>query len=55
MTLCRDKEMTIEILDYHIKQLENTTELCIWDDKSFDEAMFELIKRIKRFGKRERI
>ena len=37
--------MTLEVLDYRIKQLANITGLCIFDDESFDEALFDLIRR----------
>lgn len=37
--------MTVEVLDYRIKQLANITGLCIFDDESFDEALFDLIRR----------
>lgn len=37
--------MTVEVLDYRIKQLANITGLCILDDESFDEALFDLIRK----------
>jgi len=37
--------MTAEVLDYRIQQIVNITGLCIYDDKSLDSALFELIKK----------
>lgn len=37
--------MTVEVLDYRIKQLANITKLCIFDDESFDQALFDLIRK----------
>lgn len=37
--------MTIEVLDYRIRQLAHITGLCIFDDRSFDDAIMELIKK----------
>lgn len=37
--------MTAEILDYRIQQIANISGICIYDDKSLDEALFELIQK----------
>jgi len=37
--------MTAEVLDYRIQQIANITGLCIFDDRSLDNALFELIKK----------
>ena len=39
----KEKNMTAEILDYRIKQLNHITGINIFDDKSFDEALYKLI------------
>lgn len=37
--------MTAEILDYRIQQIANISGICIYDDKSLDEALFEFIQK----------
>lgn len=43
--------MTVEVLDYRIKQLASITWLCVLDDESFDDALFELIKKYNTLKK----
>lgn len=43
--------MTVEVLDYRIKQLASITGLCVLDDESFDDALFELIKKYNTLKK----
>ena len=37
--------MTAEILDYRIQQIANISGICIYDDKSLDEALFKFIQK----------
>lgn len=37
--------MTAELLDHRVKQIATITGICIFDDKSLDEALFGLINK----------
>lgn len=43
--------MTAEVLDYRLKQIEKLTGISISDDKSFDTALFELVKKCNSLKK----